>query len=439
MERLDSWKAIAKYLDRDVSTVRRWEKTEGLPVHRHLHQKLGSVYAFPSELDNWKNGRRADAARLEPPAERPTLRRFLIPSLITLTGIVIAALLYSLAGVRAGMRLAHPGANTRGYAISDSRYARNTEVYELWLRGRYHWHKRTPEGFTRAIQAFSRAIEKDPTFAPAYAGLADTYTVMGYFSQLIPPEEARSKARAAAVKALALDDSLAEAHTSMASVLEFEQWDWAGAEREYRRAIQLAPNYATAYHWYANNLSTRGRHEEAIACARRAVELDPLSPVLHVALAHAYLLAGQNDEALDPLSKALEIEPASANAHLFLGMTYSRQARYDKALDETLTANRLFENWVWKAFLADLYMRMDRRDEAQRIVRAFETHRPAVSRVTAAAIYSAVGERQRSLELLRGAFDARDPDITFLKSVPAFDRLREDPEFQALLRRSGLS
>ena len=558
VERLDSWKAIATYLRRDVSTVRRWEKTEGLPVHRHLHQKQGSVYAFPAELDAWwKDGKRADDPA-QP--ERPN-RRFLIPSFVTLT-IVIAGLLYGLAGVRraavsvdaidsiAVMPFADPGGKTaddevfvdtlseginnglaavpglkvispmstvrykgkqivprqvsrelggvdallvgrirrlsdrvmlsvelmdirderqvwgRTYTSGElssteffhqvvagdvvrvltggahtpsySRYARNGEVYELWLRGRHHWYKRTPEGYERAIQAFSRAIEQDPTYAPAYAGLADTYTVMSYFSQLIPFEEARPKARAAAVKALALDDSLAEAHTSMASVLEFEQWDWAGAEREYRRAIQLAPSYATAYHWYANNLSTRGRHQEAITYARRAVELDPLSPILHVALAHAYVLAGQNEEALAALSKALEIEPASGNAHLFRGLVYSRQARYDEALSEMLIANRLLENWVWKAFLADLYVRMDRRDAAERIVQAFEARRPDVSRVTTAAIYAAVGERQRPLALLRGACDARDPDITFLQSVPAFDRLRGDPEFQALLRRSGL-
>jgi TolB-like protein/Flp pilus assembly protein TadD len=558
VERLDSWKAIAKYLGRDVSTVRRWEKTEGLPVHRHLHQKQGSVYAFPAELDDWwKNGTRADDRAQD---ERPN-RRLLIPSLVTFT-VVIAGLLYGLAGVRhaaisvdaidsiAVMPFAYPDGNTadddmfvetlsegisrglaemrglkvispmstvrykgkqivpsrvgrelggveallvgrirrladrvslsvelvdarderqvwgrtyksgelsstesfhqivvgdvvqalkgRAQTTSYSRYARNAEVYQLWLRGRHHWYKRTPDGYERAIKAFSQAIERDPTFAPAYAGLADTYTVMSYFSQLIPFEEARSKARAAAVKALALDDTLAEAHTSMASVLEFEQWDWAGAEREYQRAIQLAPSYATAYHWYANNLSVRGRHQEAITYASRAVEIDPLSPILQVALAHAYVLAGQDEEALVALSKALEIEPASGNAHLFRGMIYSRQARYDEALGEMLIANRQFENWVWKAFLADLYVRMDRRDEAQRIVQAFETRRPGVSRVTAAALYAAVGERQRPLALLRGACDARDPDITFLQSVPAFDRLRGDPEFQALLRRSGL-
>ena len=185
-----------------------------------------------------------------------------------------------------------------------SRYSQNAGAYEVYLRGRYHWKKRTPEDFRRAVNEFSQVIEMDPTYAPAYAGLADSYTLMGYFYNLIPFDEARVRARAAATKALELDQSLAEAHMSMAGVLEFEQWDWAGAEQEYRRAIQLTPNYASAYHWYANNLSIRGRHDEAIEQGTRAVELDPLSPIVHVALGHAYYLAGRHDEAIEQLQKS---------------------------------------------------------------------------------------------------------------------------------------
>ena len=583
-KRLDSWKAIAEYLNRDVSTVRRWEKQEGLPVHRHLHRKLGSVYAFALEIDDWwKNGHRGEAnaggveaeatagaaamasrpgAVQDPRVEGAVRPLFLRAGLVAVAGLAIASLWYGLirarpnpapldapdfiavmpiadvtggspdevlvdgltegiinglsgvpglkvisrnssfrykgkeivpgrigrelGGVHALLvgqvhrqddrvilraelidarddshlwgntyerRQAGPGASLQQAVVRDvvrrltgrepdtshSLYSRNAEVYDLYLLGRYHWYKRTADGFTRAIAAFSRAVEEDPTFAPAYAGLADTYTLMGYFSFLIPFEEARAKARAAALQALALDDSLAEAHTSMASVLEFEQWDWAGAEREYQRAIQLAPSYAPAYHWYANNLSIRGRHEEAIAQGRRAVELDPLSPILHVALAHAYLVAGRNDEALGQLSKALDLEPQLANAHFFQAMAYIRLGRHDEALAEMLTADRLLDSWVWKACLADLYIRIQRPSDARHIVDAFERRRTHASHVTTAAIHAAVGGRKKALDSLRRACDARDPDIGFVKSLTAFDGLRGDPEFERILRQTGLN
>jgi TolB-like protein len=571
LTKLDSWKAIADYLKRDVSTVRRWEKREGLPVHRHIHQKLGSVYAYQAEINDWLKDRgnfEVSEAHASPDAAghdpgKTVARRVALRWFVALAGVVgLSTVWHGLPGARHGSpstiqmpfvavlpftdgpgqpvedvfvdgltegiidslsavpgvkvisrmsafrykgrdivprhvgrelggidalllgRARHHGdritldvelidarddrqlwsnsyerqqadssaflrdavvrdvvrmLTNRAYIDRNRRNASNAEVYELYLRGRHHWFKRTPEGFNRAIAAFTRAIEQDPEFAPAYAGLADAYTLMGYFAYLIPFEEARSKAKQAALEALALDDSLAEAHTSMASVMEFERWDWAGAEREYRRAIQLAPNYATAYHWYANNLSIRGRHDEAISQASRAVELDPLSPILHVAAAHAYLLAGREDEAIRQLGKALEIEPSYASAHLFLGMAYERKGRFDEALTEMVKADALIENWLWKAFLADLYVRMQRPDDAWQIVRAFEKRQPNVSRVTTAAIYAAVRERERPMALLEQACDARDPDVGFLKSIPAFDKLRDEQAFRTLLERIGLS
>ncbi len=437
--RLDSWKEIAEYLRRDVSTVRRWEKREGLPVHRHVHHALGSVYAFPSEIDEWLRRRRGvDGADNSPPQPIPAGSRDSRRSpVIWLSAVALAALTSVL--IIAGLRAPTATDDGGDDRLRNTRYAQNGDVYELYLRGRYHWKKRTPEGLRRAVRAFSQAIDKDPAYAPAYAGLADSYTLMGYFAQVIPFDEARSKARAAAVTALALDESLAEAHTSMASVLEFERWDWSGAEREYKRAIQLAPNYASAYHWYANNLSLQGRHGEAIAAGRRAVALEPLSPILHVALAHAYLVASRDDEAIEQLQKALEIEPASANAHQFLGVAYQRKGMYEKALAEMREANALFDSWLWKANLAHLYMAMNRPGDAQQVLTEFSTFRPRVSRVTTAALYAALGERDRPLALLEQACDERDPDVGFMQSLTAFDPLRGDSAFQALLRRIGLS
>jgi TolB-like protein/tetratricopeptide (TPR) repeat protein len=567
-----------------VSTVRRWERREGLPVHRHRHHKLGSVYAFPSEIDDWWHHRRVDRfdrrdeAAAQPAAEAPAAeapgvqpaaepppatRRVARPALIALIVLtaglmLIGALPFLVGAFRAPRTTAglasiavlpfktapgNPDAEILSDGLTDgiinslsavadlkvishtsvfrfkgkdivpkqagrelgvralllgrvhrqddrlllavelvdatddhqiwgatyerrapdlgalqetvvhdivrvltgrehvrkNRYADSTEAHELYLRGRHHWNKRTPEGFRRAVSAFSEAIDKNPAYAPAYAGLADSYTLMGYFYSVIPFSDARSKAKNAATTALALDDSLAEAHTSMASVMEYELWDWAGAGREYRRAIELAPNDANAHHWYANNLSLRDRHDEAIAIGRRAIELDPLSPIIHVALGHAYLMAHRYDEAIGQLKKALEIEPSFANAHQFLGLAYERKGMYERALTEMQTANSSIENWVWKAFLAQLYTRMDRNEEAMQIVTEFSARRPKASRVTTAALYAAVRERARPLALLQKACDERDPDIGFIKSIPTFDALRDDPAFQSILRRIGLS
>ena len=569
--RLDSWKAIASYLNRDVSTVRRWEKREGLPVHRHLHHKLGSVYAFASEIDAWWQSRRGvvDLAGggLEPihqpshggqaPAAKRGARGAFAASFavlilcfcaiaILLRGTPRAPAIHDAASI-AVLPFQHAAANAdadilvdgltegiinslsgasglkvisrasvfrykgknidsrrvgreldvralllghvvqRGDRLSlvvelvdarddhqlwgmtyerratdlgvlhweiarhvsrtltgrdqaglTNRYSQDAAVYQLYLRGRYHWNKRTPQDFSRAVSEFSQAIERDPSYAPAYAGLADSYTLMGYFYDLIPFDEARVKARAAAMRALELDESLAEAHMSMAGVLEYGHWDWAGAEREYRRAIQLAPNCASAYHWYANNLSIRDRHDEAIAHGKRAVELDPLSPIVHVALGHAYYLAGRYDEAMGQMQRALEIEPSFANAHQFLGQVYARKGLHEEAVAEFQQADAV-ERWVWRSALAQLHTRMGRNEEASRIVRDFRTRRPQVSLVTTAALYAAVGERDQPLALLERACHQRDPDISYIKSLPAFESLRGDPAFQALLRRIGLS
>jgi tetratricopeptide (TPR) repeat protein len=436
--RLDSWKEIAAYLHRDVSTVRRWEKREGLPVHRHLHAKLGSVYAYPAEIDEWCRSRRNARRSTEQSVQTPQPESDSRPSHVVWLVAVALAVVVSLVIV-AGLRAPKTADGGKDSRLHDTRYTQNGDVYELYLRGRYLWKKRTPEAAYRAISAFSRAIELDPAYAPAYAGLADTYITMGFYGAHIPFDEARSKARAAAARALALDDSLAEAHVSMASLMEFDRWDWAGAERQYRRAIELAPNNASAYHWYANNLSLQGRHDEAIAAGKQAVALDPLVPIFHVALGHAYLVAGRTDEAIGQLTKALEIEPQSANAHHFLGVAYQQKGKLEEALAEMRQAAALDESWLWKAHLAHLYTVMNRREDALQVVAEFDALRPQVSRLTAAALYAAVGERERPLMLLEKACTEREPDVGFMKIISPFDSLRNDPVFQLVLRRIGLS
>jgi Tfp pilus assembly protein PilF len=188
------------------------------------------------------------------------------------------------------------------------RHIVNPEAYQLYLKGRYYWNKRTEEGFHKAIEHFNQAIEKDPNYALAYAGLADSYILLGNFG-LLPPKEEYGKAREAAMKALELDDALGEAHNALANVKAVYDWDWPGAEREYKRAIELNPGYATAHEWYGGLLSELGRHEEALAEIKRAQQLDPLSLIINTVSGWVLMQAGQDDLAIEQLRKTLEMDP----------------------------------------------------------------------------------------------------------------------------------
>ncbi|TET25767.1 MAG: hypothetical protein E3J76_01025, partial [Candidatus Aminicenantes bacterium] len=193
-------------------------------------------------------------------------------------------------------------------ALLVKRYTKNLEAYNLYLKGRYFWNKRTEEGYQKSLEYFQEAIEKDPTYASAYTGIADYYNLLGYYDYL-PPKEAFPKAKAAAEKALEMDETLAEAYNSLAMVKENYDWDWKGAEREYRRAIELNPNYATAHQWYAGYLGAMGRHDESIAENKQAQELDPLSPIIGADLGTNFISARQYDQAIEEFQKVLEMDP----------------------------------------------------------------------------------------------------------------------------------
>jgi len=208
----------------------------------------------------------------------------------------------------------------------------NPEAYELYLKGRYYWNKRTPEGLKKAVDFFAQATDKDPNYALAYAGLADAYDLMSEYGS-IPPKEVKPQARAAAEKAVALDDGLAEAHTSLAGS-NADAWDWSGAEREFRRAFQLNPNYATAHHWYSDLLAKTGRLEEALAEAKSAVALDPLSLPINRDLAVLYAFLGQDDMAIDQYRKTLQMEPSFASARGYLAVLLLAKGRYVEGFAE---------------------------------------------------------------------------------------------------------
>ena len=317
----------------------------------------------------------------------------------------------------------------------------NIEAYQLYLKGRYYWNKRTEEGFRRAIEYFSEATEKDRNYALAHAGLADSYIVLGEYA-LLPAKEAFAKAREAATKALELDDTLAEAHNALATVKGDYDWDWPGAEREFRRAIELNPGYATAHQWYGELLSNLGRYEEALAEIKRAQQLDPLSLIINAVSGRTLLAAGQDDLAIEQLRKTLEIDPNFARAHWLLGMAYLRKGAFAEAIAEFQRAATLSPNIIeYKGGLGHAYGRAGKRAEAHKLLYELKEHskRRYVSSCDFAAIYAGLGEKDQAFAFLEKAYEQRDPKLVLWGNVgPLLDPLRSDPRFADLLRRVGL-
>jgi len=432
--RLESWKEVAAYLKRDVSTVRRWERREGLPVHRQIHAKRDSIYAHTDEIDRWLQGRsRAADAAAPPVVESQTGRAF--PLLTIALSVILGLGLVVLAGVLAQNRSKEA---LPAVGEGDPSHPRDLTAYRLYLRGRQRMEARTGAGFTAALADFREAIEKDPAFALAYAGLADANNLMGYY-RFRAPRESYQDAKASILKALELDDALAEAHASLAGLLAYYEWDWSGAEREYRRALALDPSFVSARHWYANCLSLMGRHEEAIAQAREAVNRQPLSMItLTGALGNAYVQAGRFDQAAEQYRSAINLDPAFGNAHAALAGLYWRKGLLDEAWREMKTATGLGDNPGWTIRLAALHAALGQPGEAHRILDTLQQRAERPAPVGLATLYLQLGESERAFSILEGALDARDPDLPSAKTEPGLESLRGQPRFQALLRRLNL-
>jgi len=577
---LDSWKEIATHVKRDVSTVQRWEKREGMPVHRHVHDKRGSVYAFSSELDAWLQSRKlrleeeeeGDKAETPVDAEcghgprgtpRARLRLVLagmaVLALLSVTYVVIRSRtgnlrqakisslavlpLKNLSGdptqeyladgmtealigrlsaihdlrvisrtsvmrfkdtqlsvpeiartlrvdaivegsvIREGSRIRVHAQLIRGATdehiwseeyqreyrsilvlqeevarsiaertkISLTRQERvdlaptravDPEAHEDYLKGRYYFNQRTADALNKSIAYFQQAISRDPSYALAYSGLADAYALLGFRGRF-PSKDALSRAKAAALKAIAADDTLAEPHASLAFIAETHEWDWATAEREYKRALELNPGDARAHHWYAGYLMYVGRSEEGIAEAKRARDLDPLSLPVNNALAGRLLVVGRVDEALEQLRETLEMNPHFAPAHQTLGWAYLNMGKREEAIHEFQQALQL-SGTDDTDFVLDLgfaYAAAGKRDDARRILAKLKKQhqRGLAPSGSIAILYGALGELNQAFAWLEKAYEERDPELTYLK-VPArrFEPLRHDPRFQDLLRRMGL-
>ncbi|MCU1271739.1 MAG: hypothetical protein JWN74_3033 [Acidobacteriaceae bacterium] len=315
------------------------------------------------------------------------------------------------------------------------------QVHESYLKGRYYFNQRTEDSLNKSIEYFQQAIAKDPTYASAYCGLADAYAVLG-FRGGVPSKDALSRAKTAAQKAIELDDTLGEAHASLAFIAETHEWDWATAEREYKRALELNPGDARAHHWYAGYLMYVGRFDEGIAEAKRARDLDPLSLPVNNALAGRLLVAGRVDEALQQLRETLEMNPHFAPAHQTLGWAYLNKGKHEEAIQEFQQALQL-SGTDDKDIMLDLgfaYAAAGNREQARKILANLkELHqRGLVPSGSIAILYGALGELNQAFAWLDKAYDERDPELTYLK-VPGrrFEPLRHDARYQQLVHRIG--
>jgi len=316
----------------------------------------------------------------------------------------------------------------------------NAEAYQLYLQGLFYWNKWTQADFKKAADFFTQAVQKDSHYALSYAGLADTYSLLGDAGYL-PPSEAWPKAKAAAMQALDIDDSLAEAHTSLGLVKEHFEWDWAGAEREFKRAIELNPNSATAHHWYGDYLANMGRLEEGMRETKKALELDPLSLPISVVAGWILFVERDYDQAINQFHRTLEMDSNFAVAHLYLGRAYVQKWNLEQAIVEGQIATRLSGDHPFHmAWLGYAYARAGNRNAALRILHQLEviSRQRFVASHDIAAIYAGLGERSKALGWLNKAYDERSYTVLQLGVEPEFDSLRSDSRFQDLLHRIGL-
>ena len=324
-------------------------------------------------------------------------------------------------------------------SLAEKQHTTNAEAYQLYLKGRFYWNRRTPPDFQKAIGFFQQAIDHDPNYALAYSGLADSYALLTAYTAEYS-DEVMPKAKAAALKALELDDRMAEAHASLGQIAAYYDYDFPTAEREYRRALELNPNYATAHQWLAEHLSAMKRFDEALAEIKRALELDPLSIIMNRIYADILVDARRFDEAIEQFHKTIELDPNFPTAHFFLARAYEAQGMYDKAVgeynksaalsgfppDQLAKMNEAYAKSGWKAFVQAVldYALHDRKTKTSPFVMA--------------GYYTRLGQKEEAIAWLQKGYEQRDFRMIMLSVDFGFDSLRSDPRFVELVRKIGL-
>ena len=315
----------------------------------------------------------------------------------------------------------------------------NPAAYEDFLKGRYYWNKRTSESMRTALEYFQQAIKKDPTYAPAYAGLADTYDLLGSYG-LVSNDEAMQKARDAAQTALQLDNKLAEGYTSLAGV-KFFSLAWDDVEQDFQHAIELNPGYANAHHWYGLYLAAAGRNDEAVAQMKLAQGLDPLSLIINANVGFCLYLGKHYDEAIEQLKKTLELDPTFSAAHEYLGQAYLEKGQYDQAIEELKRATQLSNDAASRAELANAYASAGRRQDALNILQELSSpdKRTQAGAYELAMIYTGLSDTDQAFRFLRKAAEQKEGAMNNINVHPRFAKLHADPRFAALQQQMGLS
>ena len=457
-QRLDTWKEIGAFFGRDERTVKRWEDQRGLPVHRVPGSGRGSVYAYASELSEWlktADTRVSVTATVEEAvagpetAELPAVeeavtsaeisetlpleeKRSKRPWMFVAAGVVLAGLLGGLWIYKTG------GAS----ATKASARAVDPQAQELYLRGIYYWHKRTPEGLTQAVDYFTQAIVRDPNYAPAYVGLADCYNLLREYTKM-PPDQAYPRAKAAAERAIALDDSLSGAHSSLAFVDFYWSWDAVAAEREFKRSLELDPNSVVAHHWYATFLMHMGRFKEALEQIEIAQKLDP-SSISALADKGAILEYVTGREDAIKLEKELETsDPNFLSPHTYLSGMYFRQKNYAAAVQEMRKYAELIKDdgLLSVAAAAEKGLAAGGREGMLKAMIAEQQKLYAEGKFSPyllADTEAQVGDKQAAMKYLAEALAKHDERMIAIRIDDNFADLRSDPAFQKMVEQVGL-
>lgn len=328
------------------------------------------------------------------------------------------------------------GNDTKGIT---KKYTDNNEAYQAYLKGRTYWNRRTAENIKKAIAEFRTATDRDPNFALAYAGLADCYALLPEYAGT-PARESLPQAKAYAERAIAVDDQLGEPHATL-GIVYVQMWQWAEAETQYKRALEISPNYATAYHWYSIFLKNQGRYDEAEKIIRRAGELDPLSPSIGVNISMIYQLQNDHEASIKNSLKVIELDPNYGRGYEYLGLSYLKIGRKDEAVTALEKAVELTNRQnVVLSELGYVYGAVGRRTEALAVAKELEDKfaRKAAAGHEVAGVYSGLGEKEKAFEWLEEDFQNRDSRLNTFRWELQFEPLRDDPRFKDLLKRMGL-